>query len=123
MFRLTWTKPVPVGLRRNRWRRAAAATTLPVTTSCVCNTLPVLGRQVSRDNPAALGGGGFPQPVERAVHTSPATVANVRVDHRRLDVLVPQQPLDCSDDRHSRVELFTTPSLSEILVLGTGYGN
>jgi len=40
-----------------------------------------------------------------------------------LDVLVPQQFLNCSDDRHSRVELFTTPSLSEIPALATGYGN
>jgi len=57
------------------------------------------------------------------VDPSTAAIQHVRVDHRRLEVLVPQQFLDCSDDRHSRVELFTTPSLSEILALATGYGN
>ena len=52
---------------------------------------PVLGRPVSPDDPAAVTGVGFPQTVEGAVDPSPATIQYVRVDHRGLDVLVPQQ--------------------------------
>ena len=40
---------------------------------------------------------GGPQTVERAVDPSTATIQYVRVDHRGLDVLVPQEFLDGSD--------------------------
>ncbi len=92
LFRLTWIKPVLGSLRRSRWRRAAAATTLFVTTSCLSNNFPPSFRPpVSPDNPAALGGEGFPQTVERAVNPSTATIQYVHVDHRRLHVFMAQQ--------------------------------
>ena len=74
-------------------------------------------------NPAVLACHSLPKPVQGAVDTPPTTVQHVHVNHRRLDVLVPRHLPDCPDDRHSRVELFTTPSPSEILALATGYGN
>lgn len=46
---------------------------------------------MSPDNPAALAERGIPQAVEGAVDPSPTTIQCVRVDHRGLDVLVPQE--------------------------------
>ena len=48
-------------------------------------------------NPPALDRDPLSQPVEGTVHPSPAAVQHMRVDHRGLDVLVPQEFLDGSD--------------------------
>ncbi len=48
---------------------------------------------MSPDNPSALAERGIPQEVEGTLDPSPTTIQYVRVDHRGLDVLVPQQLL------------------------------
>jgi len=50
----------------------------------------ILCRRLGPHNPPALDREPLSQPVEGTVHPLPAAVQPMRVDHRRLDVLVPQ---------------------------------
>ena len=57
----------------------------------------ILCRRLGPHNPPALDREPLSQPVEGTVHPLPAAVQHMRVDHRRLDVLVPQQFLHRPD--------------------------
>lgn len=57
----------------------------------------ILCRRLGPHNPPALDREALSQPVKGTVHPPPAAVQHMRVDHRRLDVLVPHQFLHCSD--------------------------
>ena len=57
----------------------------------------ILCRRLGPHNPPALDREPLSQPVEGTVRPLPAAVQPMRVDHRRIDVLVPQQFLHRPD--------------------------